>query len=197
VEHLGTKACLVAATFAVSACGGGGGSPTQEPTFEELVQSFDAEFSTARSAAFSNASSVANAGGTYTGTSQLRIVDGSTSHVFLGDTSLTVDIAAGTVSGTLSGFSGGALTEDPEDLTGSINVVGQSIGVAFDREFESSVSGTLNGASTSIVLGNGTIIGDFFDNPTSSLAASGLIANSELNGNTGLNATLNVQAAKD
>lgn len=204
MARFGSTALAISAATLLSACGGGGGgggntaaAPTQPPSFSDEVDAFNDALDDARDAAFSNATSVSGAGGTYTGTSQLRIVDGSTEQFFLGDASLTVDIAAETVSGTLSDFRGGLLTADPEDLTGDIDVVGQSIGVAQDSEFVSTVSGTLTGSGTTIVLGAGTLFGDFYSNPTNSLTASGTMTNTELNGTTGLTSNLNVQATKE
>ncbi|SHH33016.1 hypothetical protein SAMN05444003_2835 [Cognatiyoonia sediminum] len=178
-------------------CGGGAVAPTQAPSFSAQVDSFDAEFSRARGQDFSTSGSVSSASGSYSGTTVVRVLDGGAPSTFLGDASLTVDIAGGTVSGSLRGFTRRLSGSNEEHLNGRLTVRGQSIGVSQDSEFISTVSGTLTGDSTDFRLGSGTLFGDLLQNPTSSLVGQGTFTNSTLDGRNGLTSTVNVLADKD
>ena len=185
--------CALVALMVVSACGGGAVDPESAPTFDDFLNDFDQSSSAIRSDDFSSASSVSGAGGTYTGKSLLRVVNGSGEVFLLGDATLTANIGAGTVSGTLENF----VDSEAENLSGAFTVVGQSIGNAQDSEFESTVSGALTGATTSVSFGPAPIFGDFYSDPTQHLFASGVISNTTLNGTAGLTSTLEIQADKD
>lgn len=181
----------------LSACGGGATDPTAMLTFAERVDVFDNSFAATRSQPFSNATSVGQASGTYTGTAQVRIVDGSVQQSFLGKSDLTVDVSAGRVSGSLTEFSGGLLSATEEDFTGSVTVTGQSMGLSQDSEFISTVSGTLTGPVNTLALGSGTVLGDLHNNPTTALVASGILPDATLNGVPPSSATISIQAIKD
>ena len=193
----GRSLVLVVIAGSISGCGGGVATPTQEPSFQSDVSAFDTSFTEARSMPFSNGGSVASADGTYEGESLVRVIDGGDTTTFLGNASLTVDIARGRVSGTLSGFARDTDDVEPEGLSGRLTVTGQSIGAAQQSEFVSTVTGTLTGSSTDFRIGDGTVFGDLLENPTSSLIAQGTSTNSRLDGTSGLTSTINILADKN
>ena len=195
---MGTRTIgLVLALGFASGCGGGAVVPTQAPSFSAQVESFNSEFSQAQGQDFSTSQSVSSASGSYSGTAVVRVLDGGAPSIFLGDAALSIDIAAGAVSGSLRGFSRRLNSTTEEDLTGRLTVRGQSIGTSQDSEFISTVSGTLTGSSTDFDLGGGTLFGDLLQNPTSSLVGQGTFTNSTLDGRSGLTSTINVLAKKN
>ncbi len=175
----------IALVAGLSACGGEATTPTTVPSFSET-------FGVARTEPFSVGSSIANASGTYRGTAQLSIASSGQDETFLGNATMTVDIAGGNVSGTLDSFD-----DATGDLQGAITLTAQSFGVAQASEFTATASGSLTSATTSIALGSGTVFGDLHNNPTSGLTASGAFSNTTLNGTSGLSSVLDIQATKN
>ena len=189
---------LAAGLMLLLGCGGGsGGAVTQAPSFEDTVDAFESGFDDASNGNFSTAGSVSAAAGTYSGQALLTVIDGADTQFFLGTTALTVDIGAGTVSGSLSDFAGGLIDETPEELQGDLTVTGVSIARARASDFVSSVAGTLTGPETNIDIGTGSLLGDFIENPTIALFAKSTSTNTTLNGTTGLTSTLDVLGEKD
>jgi hypothetical protein len=197
---LTTKSVLVAcAALALTACGSTTTSTfiDNTPTFTRDLLAFSTDSAAVRRETVSDAASMANAGGVYTGRAQVAVLGSGATRTFLGDANLTANIAAGTVSGSLTNFSGGTDQNNPVTMAGSLTVTGQSIGGTRPSRFASGVSGTLTGTGTSVILGaGGTLNGDFYNAPTTGLFASGAVNGSTLDGVPGRSAVINVYGTK-
>lgn len=189
---------VIGAMLAVSACGSTTTSTFVDntPTFTRDLLAFSTASTDRRNDPLSGASAVTNATGTYTGQAQVAVLGGGPTATYLGTANLTANIATGRVSGNLTGFKGGVDQSAPETMTGSIKVAGETIGGNGASSFTSGMAGQLNGPSTAIVLGSGTLNGTFRNSPTDGLFATGTANGTTVNGISGRSAIVNVIADK-
>ncbi len=113
----------------------------------------------------------------FAGSATVRVEDPAAALVLFGDSSVTVDFGASTVSGTLDNFFGTNEAGNVVDYAGAITVDDGTVGTDVMLDY----AGVLSAGSSSLVF-EGTMQGEFLGDPVEALSAADLEAEVIRNG---------------
>ncbi len=113
----------------------------------------------------------------FAGSATVRVEDPAAALVLFGDSSVTVDFGASTVSGTLDNFFGTNEAGNVVDYAGAITVDDGTVGTDVTLDY----AGVLSAGSSSLVF-EGTMQGEFLGDPVEALSAADLEAEVIRNG---------------